>query len=473
MTANLTLIGPGADLLSISGDLRYQLLSFASGTTNSVQRLSFIDALATGYRHGGAISNAGALSLESRWFQRNTNQFGWGGAVYNQGVLLVANCRFESNHAEGKPGDAGSVFSSIERYYFIGPGGGGPGLGGGLFHDSGWVHLSNVTTGANGGNSSQLPFDYGGGQGGLGAGAGLLVDQGRLRIAQSRFQENLCRGGDGGSDRYGANGGSPTAVAARRCRRPRPARPRASPATRFRGGGKSNPGPRGSGNAYGAGIAIEACEARIENSTISGNRPEKPLERQTEGAGIAVGSQSGADACQVTLRFLTIAANFAAGNPDYADTGIVSPPIRVPGGEGGGLNPRLGPLRDNGGGTLSHLPMANSPLIDAAQILDLPLTDQRGLRRLGGPSADLGAVEAESPVPPSDRPSLTLIQRATDPPEITFLVLGAAGSHLNIETSSNMEDWESVAVRFSGQAFRAPIKPEPTFFRIRQIIMPP
>ncbi|MBL9137835.1 MAG: hypothetical protein JNK85_18345 [Verrucomicrobiales bacterium] len=700
VTAHLTLRGPGPDQLSISGNSRIPILSFASGTSNWVRRLALVDALATGYRHGGAISNAGWLGLENCWFLRNTNRHGWGGAVYNRGGLYVTDSRFESNHAEGEPGDAGSVFSSIEWFYYIGPGGGGAGLGGGLFQESGWVSLtntvflanrarggdggsipkpqgtgrgggptggvprssealpegsadggfgsgggghyygtpirwrngtggyggggeapgfgggytgvgagiesggggaamgagifartgsvvmvdvdfrnnqavgglgldaendehvsgqasgggggalgaglysvnadinvdrcrflSNVTTGAKGGSSSQVPFNYGGGQGGLAAGAGLVVDQGRLRVSHSRFEDNVCRGGIGGTGRYGANGGAGFGGGLASI-----ASTNTIETSSFTGnrvfGGKDNPGPRGTvsmGNAYGAGIAIEAGEARIENSTIAANRAEKPLNHQTEGAGIAVGSQSGSAACQVTLRFLTIASNVAAGVPDYTYTGILSPPIRVPGGDGGGLwcrssnvtvsleavvlaanqsatngdlagpvislsrnfvqnpagaqglkrhdltglNAQLGPLRDNGDGTLSCLPLPDSPLIDAAQVLDLPPTDQRGLPRLSGPTADLGAIEAVSPVPPPKGPSLTLIQRDTDPPEIAFLTLDTVGSHLIVESSSDFVTWEIVGSRFPGQAFRTPLQPGSTFYRVRQVIMPP
>ncbi|MCC7376159.1 MAG: hypothetical protein IT581_15985 [Verrucomicrobiales bacterium] len=300
-------------------------------------------------------------------------------------------------------------------------------------------------------------------------------------------------------------------------------------------GGTRNPGPRGlglMGNAYGAGIAIEAGDARIENVTIADNRADKPLDHQTEGAGIAVGSQSGSADCQVTLRFLTIAANVAAGVPDLDySSGTFFPPTHVPGGDGGGLwcrsnnvtvsmeavvlaanlsatngdlagpvislsrnfvqnpagaqglkhhdltglNPRLSPLRDNGDGTLGYVPLPDSPLIDAAQVLDLPQTDQRGQPRLSGPNADLGAVETVSPVPSPDGPRLTLIPTDSGSPEIAFLAVGTAtgGSNLRVESSSDLVTWKLVDTRFHGQSFRAPLQPEPTFYRILQVTTPP
>ncbi len=58
------------------------------------------------------------------------------------------------------------------------------------------------------------------------------------------------------------------------------------------------------------------------------------------------------------------------------------------------VDPMLGPLRDNGGFTLTHAPMAGSPAIDAGDsAYDF---DQRGLQRGGlgsGNGQDIGAVE--------------------------------------------------------------------------------
>ena len=47
-------------------------------------------------------------------------------------------------------------------------------------------------------------------------------------------------------------------------------------------------------------------------------------------------------------------------------------------------DPLLGPLADNGGPTLTHLPGAGSPAIDAAGAGACPGTDQRGVIRPQG-----------------------------------------------------------------------------------------
>jgi len=63
-------------------------------------------------------------------------------------------------------------------------------------------------------------------------------------------------------------------------------------------------------------------------------------------------------------------------------------------------NPLLGPLANNGGLTPTHLPLCNSPAIDAVPVADSTdvngvsiTTDQRGVSRPLGAGADIGAVE--------------------------------------------------------------------------------
>jgi len=77
-------------------------------------------------------------------------------------------------------------------------------------------------------------------------------------------------------------------------------------------------------------------------------------------------------------------------SPNCASSGV--PPMAV--------NPRLGPLQNNGGPTATHALLAGSPAIDAGDVggcrgFDggVLLTDQRGVERPFGPGCDLGAYE--------------------------------------------------------------------------------
>jgi hypothetical protein len=56
-------------------------------------------------------------------------------------------------------------------------------------------------------------------------------------------------------------------------------------------------------------------------------------------------------------------------------------------------NPQLGPLADNGGPTLTVMPLAASPAINNGTNSGCPARDQRGARRPFGPTCDVGAVE--------------------------------------------------------------------------------
>jgi uncharacterized protein YidB (DUF937 family) len=55
----------------------------------------------------------------------------------------------------------------------------------------------------------------------------------------------------------------------------------------------------------------------------------------------------------------------------------------------------LGPLADNGGPTLTHVPLAFSRAIDAASAAQCPATDQRAVPRPRGAGCDVGSVERE------------------------------------------------------------------------------
>ncbi|MCU1689780.1 MAG: hemagglutination domain protein [Jatrophihabitantaceae bacterium] len=62
-----------------------------------------------------------------------------------------------------------------------------------------------------------------------------------------------------------------------------------------------------------------------------------------------------------------------------------------------GVDPKLGPLANNGGSTLTLLPLTGSPAINAgnAAVGVAPVLDQRGLPRVSGVGTDMGAVEVQ------------------------------------------------------------------------------
>ena len=140
----------------------------------------------------------------------------------------------------------------------------------------------------------------------------------------------------------------------------------------------------------------------------------------------------------------------------------------------------LGNLTDNGGPTQTHLPLADSPLIDAASGSTQPI-DQRGLARPAG-FADIGSVEFAAPLsladlwetdfdsdgltygievyfgtdPESpDTLPLTVVLDENDQPEITF-TLGIdrpASSVLVLERSTALTGWVEVFFANQSDAF--------------------
>ena len=82
---------------------------------------------------------------------------------------------------------------------------------------------------------------------------------------------------------------------------------------------------------------------------------------------------------------------FAEANPGPdIDGNIVGDPAGV-----GVVDALLDPLADNGGDTLTHLPMTGSPAIDAGNPAISGL-DQRGGTRPSGAGTDMGSVEADA-----------------------------------------------------------------------------
>lgn len=78
-------------------------------------------------------------------------------------------------------------------------------------------------------------------------------------------------------------------------------------------------------------------------------------------------------------------------------------------------DPQLGALADNGGATLTHLPNAGSPAIDAGVTNGCPATDQRSLARPQGPACDAGSVEIEVQAPTTTAAPTTAPPTTTAP----------------------------------------------------------
>ena len=183
----------------------------------------------------------------------------------------------------------------------------------------------------------------------------------------------------------------------------------------------------------GGGIASAFSVLTIVNSTISGNSVGDPDDGY--GGGVAAGGGFVPPALSITNS--TVSGNSAAtcggvcgGTVEIQNTilnanasgniggTVTSRGYNVCSDNAGGLlngpgdqintDPLLGPLRDHGGPTLTHVPLRGSPAIDAGdpEFTPPPDHDQRGscFYRVFGSRIDVGSVETQ-PRPPCVTPA--------------------------------------------------------------------
>ncbi|HXQ62802.1 MAG TPA: right-handed parallel beta-helix repeat-containing protein, partial [Acidimicrobiales bacterium] len=100
LSQNLTITGPGADTLAVSGGSSVTVFAVDSGITDSISGLTIEDAYNnTGF--GGGIYNDGTLHVTDVTLSDNTNAVGYGGGIYNDssGNLTVTASTLSDNTA--------------------------------------------------------------------------------------------------------------------------------------------------------------------------------------------------------------------------------------------------------------------------------------------------------------------------------------------------------------------------------------
>jgi hypothetical protein len=105
VTGTLNLFGPGATLITVSGDNDSNvgsILQFASTATGYVGGMTFANGLqskgSNGIGHGGgAIANQGTLTVQNDVFTGNQSQDISGGAIVNSGTINILDSTFSAN----------------------------------------------------------------------------------------------------------------------------------------------------------------------------------------------------------------------------------------------------------------------------------------------------------------------------------------------------------------------------------------
>jgi hypothetical protein len=312
---------------------------------------------------GSNIAGGGDLTVRSSTIQQNVAFVGSGGAG-----------GFGSTGASGGAGGAA-----------------GHALGAGLAVDGGTavvvrsllnLNTAQCSTGGAGGNGNVNGGD--GGAGGAAQGGAIAVLAGTVSPRDSTFNKNRVLGGSGGK---GGNGTANT-------------------------GGAGGVGGLAQGGAlYNAAVGVLS----VRNSTLA----ENSATDGTGGAGGSGGAGGGANGADVLSQgggvfdagtfnsSSSIYANNTAGSDvdvsgsfNTASNNLLKTLTGATGiannvnGNIVGLDPKLGPLGFSFGSQVMLL-LPGSPAIDRGDnSLNLP-TDQRGLPRVGGTRADIGAVELQ------------------------------------------------------------------------------
>ncbi len=208
----INISGPGANVLTVSGDNKYQVFNI-DGQTANLSGLTIANGNAsTGTGGGGGIfsGTATALTVSNSIFSGNTAEIG--GGIYSDGVALtVSNSAFignsasgsSSSYAEGGGLNAAGGPSTVSNSTFSGNTASGSfgSTGGGIFN-GGTLTVSNSTFSGNTASGSSSAFAEGGGI--------YSYSGSALTVSNSTLSGNSAtNGGSGGGI---ANGGGSVTI---------------------------------------------------------------------------------------------------------------------------------------------------------------------------------------------------------------------------------------------------------------------
>jgi parallel beta-helix repeat protein len=461
-TAPTTITGPGANLLSVSGNKTSRVFLVDANVTASISGLTITGGDA-GNSYGGGLDNRGTLSLTDCTVSSNNATY-FGGGLYNGSTLVMNDCTVSGNSAYPGP-------------YRICRGGGLANFGTATLTD---CAVSGNSVGPDSHNPHYLPFEFGGGvynkgnlsltgctvsgnlahaeAGGLynhggtltltsctvsgnssadGSGGGLWNNYGTVTLTNCTVSDNKAYYGAGGLD----NGGKSTLNLAN-CSI-------SGNSAGSYGGGLYNGSAAtltdctisGNSAADGGGLWNQLGTAILTNCTVSGNSAA------SRGGGLYNGGPNNSGTAALTS--CTVSGNSAhtggggldntgtatltntivAGNPAGGD---VSGPISGSDNLIGG-NPLLAPLGDYGGPTQTMPLLPGSPAIGTGTTgKGVPTTDQRGFNR--GSTVDIGAFQDQgftlTPVAGST-PQSTLIGTAFTNPLAVTVTANNTGQFVN------------------------------------------
>jgi filamentous hemagglutinin family protein len=400
---SLTLTGAGANNTTVSGNNASRLFNITAGNV-TLDSLTITNGNA-GTVNGGGINHTGTgtLNVNNSTISNNTANQG-GGIFTNSGTLNITNSTISNNIAtsalfsfDGGGGicnDTGAILnvsnSTISGNSANSDGGGilnkgtttvntslitgnrinaGGLTGGGFYNYNGTVTLNNVTLSNNIGGSN--------------AGGGMTSDFGQVIVNNSTISGNIAS-----NSAFG--GGGILSVFSNWT------------ITNSTIGGNSI-------NTDGGGIFVQGGTVNLTNVTIANNTADFDANGSGNGGGIFQTSSG-----TVNIRNTIIATNadnsVTTIHPDVSGTFIDQGNNLIGKSDGSTgftvstlvgtnanpIDPRLGPLQNNGSSTQTHALLPGSPALDAGISVTGITTDQRGVSRTGIEDTvpDIGAYEA-------------------------------------------------------------------------------
>jgi hypothetical protein len=318
--ADMTISGPGANLLTVSGGGKSGVFDIKGG---SVALSGVTVSGGQGSNGGGVYHYGGALSLTGCTISGNSASYG--GGLFNHGTLSVTNCTVTGNSTGG---GGGGLFNrgTLTMTDCTISGNSTSGTGGDVFNDGGTATIANCTISGGRANNGGGLFNYGAvalltnctisGNSATAEGGGLSNYALRIDTTSSSFLINCTVTGN--SAPYG--------------------------------GGLFNYGNQS--------INGSSCTIRLTNTIVAG---------QKGGADIRVenGSVTG------SYNLIGDGSGISGGTGNLL--GSPSNPI----------NPLLAPLGDYGGLTQTMALLPGSPALGGGTTAGAPANDQRGVSRSG------------------------------------------------------------------------------------------
>ena len=291
---------------------------------------------------GGAIFNIGTMTVSDSTLSGNGEYGGSGGAIYNDGTMTISNSTLSGNAANGLWGIGGAIYNG------------------------GTMTVSNSTLSGN--VASGSPY--------AGFGGAIYNDAGgRLIVSSSTLADNAAVGGTDVQespylpyyDTVGADGG-------------------------------------------GGGLYVAGGTVSIDHSTLAGNQALGGPGDSPPGFGYGGAIDNATAQSALTIYDTILADGYSDYGPNlFGSLTSLGHNLVDNSTDGSGfaatdllnVNPRLGALQDNGGPTQTMALLVGSPAVNVGDNTGAPAYDQRGpgFARIFGGAIDIGAFEAQTPLP--------------------------------------------------------------------------